>query len=161
LQENTKGLTVSNYSITNRFNKYKPLRDSLNVEISDNADIIGDKILFKTFAFESIEKNKYTLEDRKYPVDYNFPIVENYYFEYTIPQGYQIESLPKTNIIKMPDNSISIIYSITNENNKIKIVYRRTVNKILFLQTEYKDLKEMYDQIVKKHAEQIILKKVI
>jgi Transglutaminase-like superfamily/Domain of Unknown Function with PDB structure (DUF3857) len=161
LQENTKGLTVSNYSITNRFNKYKPLRDSLNVEISDNADIIGDKILFKPLLFESIEKNKYTLEDRKYPVDYNFPIVENYYFEYTIPQGYQVESLPKTNIIKMPDNSISIIYSITNENNKIKIVYRRTVNKILFLQTEYKELKEMYDQIVKKHAEQIILKKVI
>jgi hypothetical protein len=160
LQENTKGLTVSSYLISNKLNIYKPVHDSLNVEISDNADIIGDKILFKPLLFESIEKNKYTLEDRKYPVDYNFPITESYFFEYTLPEGYQVESLPQTTIIKMPDNSISMTYSVTSENNKIRVVYRRTINKILFLPEEYKNLKEMYDQIVKKHTEQIILKKI-
>ena len=161
MQENIKGLTVSKYSINNKYDIYKPLRDSLNVEITDNAEIIGDKILFKPLLFETIERNKYTLEDRKYPVDYNYPITEYYVFDYTIPEGYQVESMPKPILLKLPDNSISVTYSLQKVDNKIKVIYRRSINKILFLPDEYKNLKEMYDQIVKEHSEQIILKKVI
>jgi hypothetical protein len=111
--------------------------------------------------FETIEKNRYTLEDRKYPVDYNYPISEVYSFNYTLPAGYKVESLPGSVTLKLPDNSISVSYKIQSSDNKIKIEYRRDVKKILFLPDEYIALKNLYDQLVKKHAEQIILKKSI
>jgi hypothetical protein len=161
LQENTKGLNVLGYSISEKDNIYKPLADSLNVEITDRAEIIGDKILFQPMLFEKLEKNRYTLEDRKYPVNYNYPITETYIFEYTIPEGYQVESLPKPAVLKFPDNSIMVYYDIKTSGNKISIVYKRNVNKILFLPEEYKSLKELYNQIVSKHAESIILKKIV
>jgi hypothetical protein len=161
LQETTKGLTISKYSISDRYINSNPVTDTLNVEVTDRAQLIGDKILFNPLLFETIEKNRYTLEDRKYPVDYNYPISEAYTFNYTLPAGFKVESLPQSISLKLPDNSISITYNIQNIDNRIIIEYKRDVNKILFLPGEYNKLKNLYDQLVKKHAEQIILKKSI
>lgn len=160
-QESLKGLTINKYSIADRFNINRPLSDTLNVEISDHVEIIGDKILFSPLLFETLEKNRYTLETRKYPVDYNYPISEVYVFNYTLPSGYKVESLPQPAILKLPDNSIMVSYDVKNIDNKIIIEYKRDVNKILFLPDDYIKLKNLYDEIVKKHAEQIILKKSI
>ena len=159
MQENIKGLTINSYSISDRYNINMPMIDTLNVEIADHADLIGDKILFHPLLFEAFEKNKYTLEDRKYPVNYNYPISETYVFSYKLPKGYEVESMPQSILIKLPDNSISIGYTLQKAENEIKILYRRNINKILFLPEEYKNLKELYNQLVKKGAEQIILKK--
>ena len=159
MEENQKGLSINGYDITNRYNIDKPLNDSLNVKISDNAEVIGDKIIFTPLLYEAIEKNMYKLEDRKYPVNYNYPISEMYVFQYTIPEGYQVESLPKSIRIKLPDNSISVSYIVQSVGDKISVIYRRNITKILFLPDEYPDLKEYYNQIVNTHSEKIILKK--
>jgi len=159
MQENTKGLTVNKFAFTDLNNIYKPVSDSLFVDITDNAEIIGDKIMFRPLLFEVIEKNRYSLEERKYPVNYNYPVSEQYLFTYTIPEGYSVESLPASGVIKLPDNSISVSYTIQNAGNKITLGYRFSVNKILFLPDEYINVKSIYDQIVKKHSEQVILKK--
>jgi hypothetical protein len=161
MQENSKGLTINKYSIANRYDNSQPVSDTLNVEITDNIELIGDKILFHPVLFETVEKNRYTLEERKYPVDYNYPISDIYTFNYTIPEGYKVESLPQPIRLSLPDNSISITYSVQSTDNKIKIEYKRDVNKILFLPKEYAALKNLYDQLVKKHSEEVILKKSI
>jgi hypothetical protein len=161
LQENMKGLTVNKYSITERNNNMKPLADTLNVEVSDHTEMIGDKLLFYPLLFEKIEKNRYTLEERKYPVDYNFPIEEVYKFCYTLPAGYVVESMPESATFNLPDNSISISYNIKNIDNVIQIEYKRDVRKILFMPENYADLKNLYNQLVKKHEEQVILKKAV
>lgn len=161
IQEGSKGLTIGKYSISDRYNRNKPVTDSLKVEVTDHVELIGDKILFCPLLFEKLEKNRYTLEERKYPVDYNYPISEVYTFNYILPTGYKVESLPQSVVLKLPDNSISISYSLKNIDNKIQLEYRRDVNKILFLPEDYGKLKNLYDQVVKKHGEQIILKKSI
>jgi len=158
-QENLKGLSINGYSIVNKSDIAQPLSDSLNVEITDNVEKIGDKILFQPLLYETISKNRYTLEDRKYPVNYNYPISELYIFNYMIPDGYEVESIPLSRTMKLPDNSIVVSYNIQTDANVITIVYKRSINKNLFLPNEYLDLKEFYNQLVKKHSEQIILKK--
>jgi hypothetical protein len=156
-----KGLTVNKYSISEMNDNMKPLTDTLKVEVSDHTEMIGDKLLFYPLLFEKIEKNRYTLEDRKYPVDYNYPITEVYKFDYTIPAGYVVESLPESATFNLPDKSISISYNIKTIDNVIHIEYKRDVMKILFMPENYADLKNLYNQLVKKHEEQIILKKAV
>jgi hypothetical protein len=78
-----------------------------------------------------------------------------------LPAGYKVESLPQSISLKLPDNSISITYNVQSTDNKIKIEYKRDINKILFLPEDYTKLKNLYDQMVKKHAEQVILRKNI
>lgn len=159
MQEKTNGLTIDKYEIGNRYKKEDPFKDSLKVKITDRSEVIGDKILFYPLMLERIEKNSFTLEDRKYPVNFNFPISEIYHFSYSIPEGYSVESLPGPATISMPDNSISISYAVKNTGNRIEVDYKRDVNKMIFLPSEYQKLKALYDQLVKKHSEQVILKK--
>jgi len=159
MQENIKGLVINQFSVLDRNDINKRVQDSLNIEIADHLDMVGDKIIFTPLLFEKVEKNPYTLEERKYPVNYTYPISRTYVFVYKLPEGYTIESLPKPVILKLPDNSVSITYSIQSSGNQIIVVYIQKINKVLFLPDEYKNLKTLYDQIVMKQAEQIILKK--
>jgi hypothetical protein len=161
MQENLKGLTVNKYSIAEVNNIYRPVKDTIHVEITDQVELIGDKLVLKPLLFEAIEKNRYTLEERKYPVDYNYPISELYNFSYTIPEGYIVESMPESGTVSLPDNSISFSYKTSKTDKKIFIEYTRNIKKILFLPNEYNDLKNLYDQMVKKHSEMIILKKSV
>lgn len=159
LQEGLNGYSISKYAIAGKDDINNLLVDTLEVQISDNAELIGDKIIFKPLLFNSIEKNRYTLEERMYPVNYNFPITEMYIYEYAIPEGYEVESLPESKILRLPDNSINITYSVQLLNNKIYISYKRNINKVYFMPDEYQNLKQIYDEMVKKHTEQVILKK--
>jgi hypothetical protein len=159
LQENLKGLSISSHALSGREDNYSPVCDSLIVEISDHSECIGNKILFNPLLFERIEKNHYTLEERKYPVNYNYPYSENYRFVYTIPAGYKVESLPKSRSLKLEDNSVAVLYKVENLDNRIVIDYNMSVSKTVFLPDEYRNLKEIYDLLVKVHAEQIILVK--
>jgi hypothetical protein len=159
MQENLPGLVVNGFAFANKSDIYSPLSDSLNVEITDKVEMLGNKILFRPLLFETIEKNPYTLEQRNYPVNYNYPLSKTVVTEYTIPEGFAIESVPENINAKMPDGSVSLMYNIQVLNNKIKVIYKMNVNKVLFLPDEYQALKTFYDLIVKKHTEQIILKK--
>jgi len=159
MQENMKGLSISVFTVNNKSNINEILTDSIALEITEHADNVGDKIIFQPLLFERIEKNHYTLEDRKYPVNFNYPISETYVFEYTIPQGYEVESLPQSKVFKMHDSSINATYNVQSADNKISVLFKRDINKILFLPEDYANLKEIFNQFVKKHSEQIILKK--
>lgn len=161
LQENNSGLVINKFSVENLYTINKPLTDTLNVEISDNAEMIGDKILFNPLLFEKITKNFYTLEERKYPVNYNYPVSESMVLNYELPAGYKVESMPGSALVKMPDNTIVFTYQAKYADNKLTVEFKREISKILFLQDDYQKLKELYNQLVKKHSEQVILKKSI
>jgi hypothetical protein len=160
IQENESGLTVKSYSILNWENIYLPVTDTLRVEIADHIEVLGDKIIFNPLLMEAVSRNPYTLEERNYPIDYNYLVSENFIFEYTIPDGYAVEAMPKSGALKTADNSISVLYAIQNVDNSIKVVYRKIINRKLFLPDEYLDLKDFYDEMVKMNTEMIILKKI-
>lgn len=159
IQENSKGLTITSYKVADLRDLTKPLKDTIFVKIDDNVENIGDKILFNPMLYERIEKNRYNLEKRSYPVDFTYPVSRKYIFTYSIPEGYKVESLPKDATYSSSDKSISFSYSVQTVDNKITIEYKQEINKIVFPTSEYTILKNLYDQIVNKHAEQIILKK--
>ena len=41
LQENSKGLNITHYTISDRDSTDKPVTDTLNVEVTDHAEVIG------------------------------------------------------------------------------------------------------------------------
>jgi hypothetical protein len=159
MQESTSGLTISDYHFSDIRDNDLPVNDSLVLELTDYVELAGDKIMFSPLLLESITSNRYTLEDRQYPVNYNFPYAENYQFEYKIPEGYTIEFIPESVTHKLPDNSVYINLSLQSSGDKITVKYNRNINKTVFLPGEYKSLKTLYDEMVKAHSEKIILKK--
>jgi hypothetical protein len=105
------------------------------------------------------KENPFKLETRKFPVDFAAPIEDTYLFNYTIPEGYKVEEQPKNAIVTLPENSGRFTYSISVMGNNITVLSKVNINRPIFQAEEYPFLKEFYNQIIAKHAEQIVIKK--
>ena len=77
----------------------------------------------------------------------------------TIPEGYTVDELPQSKVLMLPGNAGKYVYNVANTGNSITLLSNFQINKSLFLQTEYPNLREFYNQVIAKQAEQIVLKK--
>lgn len=161
IEENNAGLTINKFTFSNKELLEKPLIDTLEVEVTEHAEMINDKIIFSPLLYNATTKNIYTLENRQYPVNYNYPTSEIFIYNYKIPEGYIVESMPKSATMKLADGSISVSYTLQQVDNTIKISYKKNISKSIFLPEEYMDLKEFYNQIIRINSEKIILRKAI
>jgi len=105
--------------------------------------------------------NPFTSPTRDYPVDFGAPYAEAYNLQLTIPEGYSLEELPKSKLLVLPEKGGKFQYQVTQVGNKIMLNYRLSIDKTLFIPSEYESLKEFYNLVINKQAEQIILKKTI
>ncbi|HLZ17778.1 MAG TPA: hypothetical protein VKQ08_12090, partial [Cyclobacteriaceae bacterium] len=116
-------------------------------------------IYINPFVSSRIEENPFKSEAREYPVDYGNKVERTYLCKLTVPDGFSVDELPKSRVLALPENAARYAYNITQLNNVISITSSFQVNKTLFVQTEYGGLREFYNQVVAKQAEQIVLKK--
>ena len=100
--------------------------------------------------------------DRQFPVDFAHLSDEIYNFSLKVPAGYVVEELPKPVKLAWEDGSINFQYVVApaNAEGVVKITSKLSIKKPVFMASEYTDLKKTFDDIVAKHAEQIVLKKV-
>jgi hypothetical protein len=159
-QDNT-GLWVENCTITNLDSIYMPLKEDYDVKIKNKVSRVGDLVYINPMFFEQITENPFKLDDRKYAADFAYPREFIYQLKLSIPEGMKVEQIPKPSVIKMPDNGISCTYQITNNNGTIILYYKFLMNKTIYQPAEYYSLKAIYTELVKKHAELIILKNVV
>jgi hypothetical protein len=105
------------------------------------------------------KENPFKLLQRQYPVDFATPIDETYICYFTIPEGYEVEEAPKSVAVNLPDNGGRFTYILKQEGNTIEIMSKVTITKPVYFAPEYAYLKQFYDHIVTKHAEQLVLRK--
>ncbi len=106
-----------------------------------------------------MEENPFRSEKREYPVDFCSAVEETYLMKLTLPAGYAVDEMPKTKLIALPGNAGKFTYSCAQTGESLTVVSSLLINKNLFTQEEYPHLREFYDQVVAKQAEQIVLKK--
>jgi hypothetical protein len=125
----------------------------------EESGALADHIYLQPLLSERESKNPFVSQVRKYPVDLGAPLDEVVSFRYKIPAGYVIESIPKSIHINLPENAGSFRYSVGSSADQIQIMSRISLKKPIYIAEEYDMLRAFYDQIVAKHAEQIVLKK--
>lgn len=76
-----------------------------------------------------------------------------------MPDGYQVDELPQAKVLSLPSNTGRFTYSVTQAGNLLNVISNFQINKSIFTQEEYPGLREFYNQVVAKQAEQIVLKK--
>lgn len=139
----------------------KPFTLNNQLTINDFADISGERIYFNPMMYNAQKENPFKNPDRKFPVDFGTLIEENYVGTYTLPAGYVVEEIPKSIRLSLPEDGGKFTYIISSspEENKIVITSKILLKKSSYYVEEYEGLRKFYDQIVQKHAEQIVLKK--
>jgi hypothetical protein len=124
------------------------------------SDLSVDLLYFNpAMFFKSFRENPFQSEDRKYPVEMDFPIDETYYFDMEIPNGYEVDELPKSTKVLFHAKDGFFQYQIAKAGNKIQFLCMVKLNKATFAAEEYEDLREFFTYIVKKQQEQIVFRK--
>lgn len=155
---------VGNYKVEKpEFKNVENLDQTLSVHYSLSASGNSqpvDVIYLNPMLGQGETENPFKLEDRLYPVDLAVPIDYTYVIKFVIPEGYEIEESPKGAIISLPEDGGKFMYMVQREGNVLQIMSKINMLKPVYFAPEYPYLKEFYNQIVAKHAEQIVLKKV-
>ncbi|ALI98884.1 DUF3857 domain-containing protein [Rufibacter tibetensis] len=107
----------------------------------------------------ALDENPFKLATRQFPIDFATPVDETYTFTYQLPEGYDLEEMPKPATVTLPGNAAKFTYVAQMINGQLQVVSKLNINKTLFEASEYGNLREFYNRMVAKHAEKIVLKK--
>jgi transglutaminase-like putative cysteine protease len=166
LTEN-KGVSMENIVIANENIPEEDLKASATLTTRNQAQIAVTKngsqthstITFNPLLFLQETQSPFTQIERKYPIDFVFPFIEDYTMRFAIPTGYSVETLPKTEEFTFLNSEIVYRYEVTESNNQIIVKHLLSVSTAQVLPKNYAFLREFWGKIVKKHQEQIVLKK--
>jgi hypothetical protein len=110
--------------------------------------------------FYATKENPFKQDKRKFPINFVYPFLDKYIVNVTIPEGYEIESLPEQSAVIIQGDQVKLKYLINTTDNKIQIIYRLEINAALISYEYYEDLKAIFNEMIKKENEKIVLKKV-
>lgn len=119
-----------------------------------------DVIYLNPMFSEATKENLFKSAVRQYPVEMPFSIDEVYVLNMEVPKGYKIDELPKSARVKLNDDEGMFEYIISNAGDKIQFRSRILLNKAIFAKEDYETLRDFFAMIVKKHSEQVVLKKI-
>ncbi len=160
LENHYSSLTVSNFGFQNKKDPYKPFVESYDFKNTNAFDQMGDKIFFQPSFFLISTKNPFTAETRSYPIDFKYPTQETYMINIFVPEGYQVESLPQSEIFELPGGLGDFKYMISNTDNNIQLRINTSINSTLVPADFYEPLKAFFEAKVTKLSEKITLSKI-
>ena len=119
----------------------------------------GDYRHFSTNILSGLEKNPFVADNRFSDVFFgsnqSYMIIGNF----TLPDGYEPEELPKNIKMIMPDTSITISRASQFSNNKLLTRIQLDFKKPVFSAEEYPELQEFYKQLYALLNEQYVIRK--
>lgn len=148
---------ISNQIIENE----KELTEPFVIKYDFETDLTDDDIIYFTPLLAEVTKsNPFKNTTRLYPVEMPFTTSETIILDMEVPKGYVVDELPKSIRASLLENDGKFEYIIIHKDNKIQLRSRIIVSKSTFANDEYEILREFWALIVKKHAEQIVFKKI-
>jgi len=159
LEEMHKGLEVSEYEITNKNEISEAVVEKYAIKSNNLVEKIGDKMYIEPLLYLTQSENPFKQETREYPIDFSYPFKDKYMVTITIPEGYQVESIPKSISLAMDGGYGSFSLSATTTGNNIQITVNLNVNASIVPAQDYDILKEFFKVMIEKQKEKIVLKK--
>ncbi len=138
----------------------KDITMSYTEVIYNELDKIGDQIFIDAAIDFGIMNNPFFEEDRDYPVFYGFLSDTRQIIKIKLPEGYEVESTPEPSAMALEGGKAKFMYEVKLVGEELVIDYTFKVNTDIFLGDEYPNLKELYNRIISKTKEKIVLKKV-
>lgn len=160
LEKKYQGIEITDFELQNKNELAKPIVENYSFESQNGMEVIGDKMYFSPLLFFAATKNPFTQENREYPIDFFFPQQDKYTVSITIPDGYEVETMPQAAAVVLADGLASYKY-ISNQKEKIiQLMYSFEVNQAIIGPEYYASLKEFYKGLLEKQNDKIVLKKI-
>ena len=160
VEENNGELVVENLELKNSKDVLKPLQLTYDYQLDSGIEEIGENLYFSPLLFLASDENPFKQEERLYPIDITFPRNIKYMVNIMLPDGYAVESLPKSEASEFNAGQGKFSYIIKENGKFLQITLHLDLNMQLVLASDYQYFKEFYNLIVEKQAEKVVLKKI-
>ena len=119
----------------------------------------GDYTYFSSNILSGLERNPFIADNRF--SDIFFGTNQSYLVlgNFTIPEGYQFEQLPKNIKMIMPDTSISVIRRGDVLDNRLMTKVQLDFARPVYPATQYGEFQEFYKQLFDLINEQYVIRK--
>jgi hypothetical protein len=118
--------------------------------MSDQVVDAGTGLLFTPFALFEYSSNPFKAEERKYPVDLTFPRDLSTTIVMTLPKDYSVKVLPESLKFSTPDGGATFTYLSSASGSTVQFRAVLKITKQVFTESEYKDLRMFFTEVVKK-----------
>ena len=161
LENNLGGIQINDYVVDNKTGDLsKPVTENFSFVTDNQCEQIAGKMYINPLLFFTEDKNPFTQDVRQMPLYFGYPLQKKYNISLEIPDGYEIESLPKPVKIVL-DNTIAVFsINILAEQNMIQLVITKELNSVLLPVDFYENLKSFYQKTIDINKQKIILKKI-
>jgi hypothetical protein len=173
LRENIKTTSLDRYltaKIKNRVTHFsneeiQSLKDPDKLlTISSDIDFIdslkSDLCYISPVIFSYFERNPFSAVKRKFIVEIPYRMDNIYLLSLDIPKGYTVDEMPASKKISLNDKDGYFEYILEKNGDNIQLQVRMKLDKTFFTTEEYGNLREFFNQIVKKENEQIVFRKL-
>lgn len=137
----------------------EPLKEEMNISLSNSSSNNGVIVINSNF-FPEIGENPFVSEKRTTPVVFPEPIEYTTVTNISLPPNYQVLEAPKSILVSSPDKTLNLSYKVFYDKSAISIRMRFTLDKLTFDLSEYGILRQVFEMLVQKQSESIILKKI-
>ncbi len=114
---------------------------------------------FNPMLSEGYKENPFKAAERLYPVEMGGTMDETYILNMEVPEGYEVDELPKSAKVLYNEDEGFFEYLVVNSSSGIQFRMRLQLKKANFKPEDYNTLREFFGFIVKKESEQIVFKK--
>ncbi len=151
-------LVIANFGIDSLNKLDLPLAVHYDFELKKF--VSNDIFYFNPILNETENTNPFKSRERFFPVEIPFKIDNTYLLSVEIPEGYQVEEIPKSARVGFNGQEGLFEYLIQKNERNLQMRVRVKINKTYFTQEEYQSLRDFYAYIEKKKSEQIVFKKM-
>lgn len=158
LENGVNDFVIEDYSLSSINDNSKPIKEQYSFVLGEESEGLGTIYLPALLHYSNM-KNPFTSEERLFPVDFSYITSDRYIINIVIPENYIVEQMPKSVNVVFPDKSSNFIYSCSANKNIINISSSFKVLRNNYYQNEYFALRNIFDIMVKKYSEYIVLKR--
>ena len=159
-QNRNEALDITNLQIENEKDLEQPYKE--NYDISIHEQPVGNKLFVYPFLMQTyFSENPFSKETRNYPIDFGFPVINNYLVSIDVKDQYEIVKVPENKILKLPNNDgeLSVVYDVSG--SRVNVRLSAKLNTTNFPAEAYPALRQFFETLIKIQSEEPIeLKKI-
>ena len=148
---------ITSYEQNKERSSEKIISERFEFEIENLFD--NDVIYFNPFLIKFFEKNPFLSENRIFPIDFGYKKNYEYRINIVLPEGYEVNKLPKQNIYTLDENLGILKFQASAHNNSITIYCALKLNYSHFKSEHYLSIKELFKNVIDVQNNSLIILK--
>lgn len=107
----------------------------------------------------SMAHNAFIESERMIPVEFPSISTETIVLNITLPKGYTFGGHSRNTSLATPDKGLECLLQTTATGGKIQMTCQLRINKLIYYDKNYKDLRQIFEMIAAYTSEELVVKK--